>query len=224
MSGCHSGGDPRTPPRLVETKEVARGGFLTFAEDVFESPAGERFVRWVVEHPGAVAAVAVEDGPGGPQVVLVRQWRPAMRGFMLEIPAGKLDVEGEAPDDAMARELAEEIEQQPGRLVKLATFWNSPGFSTELTHVYIALDLSPCDRPEAAKEEEPLKTEEEDMTIERFPLADSGRLIATGEITDGKTIIGLTLAEKYLAGDQGPGGRGVSPRQWRREPPKDAES
>ena len=182
--------------RLVGSREVARGGFLTFSEDTFESPAGERFVRWMVEHPGAVAAVPVEDGPGGPQVVLVRQWRPALRALLLEVPAGKLDVPGEPSDDAMVRELAEEIQQVPGRLVKLATFWNSPGFSTELTHVYIALDLSPCDRPEAAKEEE------QDMTIERFPLADVGRLIATGEISDAKTIIGLTLAERYLAGLQ----------------------
>jgi 8-oxo-dGTP pyrophosphatase MutT (NUDIX family) len=184
--------------RLVDSKEIARGGFLTFSEESFESPTGERFVRWMVEHPGAVAAVPVEDGPDGPRVVMVRQWRPALRELLLEIPAGKLDVPGEAPDDAMARELAEEIEQRAGRLVKLATFWNSPGFSTELTHVYIALDLSPCDRPEAAKEEE------QDMTIERIPLADTGRLIATGAITDAKTIIGLALAERYLAGEQPP--------------------
>ena len=180
--------------RHADSKEIARGGFLTFREETFESPAGDEFVRWIVEHPGAVAAVPVEDGPDGPQVILVRQWRPVLRDFMLEIPAGKLDVPGEEPDAAMARELAEEIQQQPGRLVKLSTFWNSPGFSTELTHVYIALDLSPCDRPEAAKEEE------QDMTIERFPLADTGRLIASGEITDAKTIVGLALAEKYLAG------------------------
>jgi ADP-ribose pyrophosphatase len=179
--------------RLVDSKQVARGGFLTFCEETFESPAGDRFVRWIVEHPGAVAAVPVENGPDGPQVVLVRQWRPVLRDFMLEVPAGKLDIPGEDPDDAMARELAEEIQQVPGRLVKLSTFWNSPGFSTELTHVYIALDLSPCDRPEAAKDEE------EDMTIERFPLADTGRLIASGEITDAKTIVGLALAERYLA-------------------------
>lgn len=184
--------------RLLDSKEVARGGFLTFREETFESPAGDEFVRWIVEHPGAVAAVPVEDGPDGPQVVLVRQWRPVMRDYMLEIPAGKLDVEGEPPDDAMARELAEEIQQRPGRLVRLTSFWNSPGFATELTHVYVALDLSPCDRPEAAKEEE------QDMTIERFPLADIGRLVASGEITDAKTIIGLTLAERYLAGEQPP--------------------
>jgi ADP-ribose pyrophosphatase len=143
-----------------------------------------------------VAAVPVEDGPDGPVVHLVRQWRPATRSPLLEIPAGKLDVAGEAPDDAMARELAEEIQQKAGRLVKLASFWNSPGFSTELTHVYVALDLSPCDRPEVAKEEE------QDMTIERVPLRDVGRLIAAGEISDAKTIIGLALAERYLAGEQ----------------------
>jgi len=182
--------------RLVDSTEVARGGFLTFSEETFESPAGDRFVRWIVEHPGAVAAVPIEDTSDGPEVVLVRQWRPVMRDFLLEIPAGKLDVPGEDPDDAMARELAEEIQQEPGRLVKLATFWNSPGFSTELTHVYIALDLSPCDRPEAAKEEE------QDMTIERVPLAETGTLIATGTITDAKTIIGLALAERFLAGHQ----------------------
>jgi ADP-ribose pyrophosphatase len=182
--------------RLVDSEEIARGGFLTFSEETFESPAGRPFVRWIVEHPGAVAGVPVEDGPDGPVVHLVRQWRPAIRDFLLEVPAGKLDVPGEDPDDAMARELAEEIQRRPGRLVKLATFWNSPGFSTELTHVYVAFDLSPCARPEAAKDEE------QDMTIERIPLADIGRLIAAGEITDAKTIIGLTLTERYLGGGQ----------------------
>ena len=180
------------PYRLVDSKEVARGGFLTFLEEEFESPTGDRFVRWIVEHPGAVAAVPVVDGPDGPEVILVRQWRPVLRDFMLEVPAGKLDVEGEPPDEAMARELAEEIQQRPGRLVELTTFWNSAGFSTERTHVYIALDLSPCDRPEAAKEEE------QDMTIERLPLAEATRLVASGEITDAKTIIGLALADRYL--------------------------
>ena len=62
--------------RLVESREIGRGGFLTFAEETFESPVGQRFVRWMVEHPGAVAAVPVEDGPDGPVVILVRQWRP----------------------------------------------------------------------------------------------------------------------------------------------------
>ena len=104
----------------------------------------------------------------------------------------------------MARELAEEVQYRPGRLVKLAEFWNSPGFSTEFTYVYLALDLEPCPRPEPAKEEE------KDMTIERVALADTGRLVAEGEITDAKSIIGLLLAERYLSRPgNGPGVRGA---------------
>lgn len=177
--------------RPLDSEVLADGGFLTLVEERFAAPAGNEFTRWAVRHPGAVAAVPVVDGDCA---LLVRQFRPAIRRFLLEIPAGKLDVPGEAPADAMVRELAEEIQHRPGRLVKLAEFWNSPGFSTELTHVYVALDLEPCASPEPAKEEE------EDMSIERVPLADSGRLVAEGEIMDAKSIIGMLLAERYLAG------------------------
>ncbi|HVW35495.1 MAG TPA: NUDIX hydrolase [Acidimicrobiia bacterium] len=186
---------PTSGYRLVDSKEIGRAGFLGFHEEAFESPAGDRFVRWRVEHPGAVTAVPILAGAGGPEVLFVRQFRPAVREWVLELPAGKLDVPGETPAEAMARELVEEIEFESGKLVELARFWNSPGFSTERTYVYIALDLSACARPEAVKEEE------QDMTIERLALADTGRLIAAGEITDAKTIIGLALAEKYLSGD-----------------------
>jgi ADP-ribose pyrophosphatase len=176
---------------LLDSKVLADGGFLTLVEERFAAPGGNEFTRWVVRHPGAVAAVPVVDGDSA---LLVRQFRPAVRRFLLEVPAGKLDVPGEDPADAMVRELAEEIQHRPGRLVKLAEFWNSPGFSTELTRVYVALDLEPCDIPEPAKEEE------EDMTIERVALADTARLVAEGEIVDAKSIIGMLLAERYLAG------------------------
>lgn len=134
------------------------------------------------------------DGPRGPEAICVRQFRAAVRREMLELPAGKLDVEGEDPDAAMVRELAEEIGRRPARLLKLATFWNSPGFCTELTHVYLALDLEECEPPE------PAKAEERHMSIETVSLADVDRLVATGEIADAKTIIGLCLADRRLRG------------------------
>ena len=176
--------------RLVDSVVVGTGGFLTYTEERFLAPDGDEFTRWVVQHPGAVAAVPVADDG---DVLLVRQFRPAARAMMLEIPAGKLDVPGEDPAAAMARELAEEIHHRPAKLVRLTSFWNSPGFCTELTHVYVALGLEPCDAPEAPK------AEERDMTIERVRLADAGRLVAEGEIADAKSIIGLLLAERYLA-------------------------
>ena len=183
--------------RLLESKELSRGGFLTLLEERFASPDGEKFTRWVVRHPGAVAAVPVVPGSdaGRPDVLLVRQYRPAIRRSVLELPAGKLDVPGEDPADAMIRELAEEIQYRPGRLVKLASFWNSPGFSTEFTSVYLALELERCDSPEPAKEEE------KDMTIERVALADAGHLVAEGKIIDAKSIIGLLLAERHLSSE-----------------------
>jgi 8-oxo-dGTP pyrophosphatase MutT (NUDIX family) len=186
--------------RLLDSKELSRGGFLTLVEERFATPEDEEFTRWVVRHPGAVAAVPVVEGsdPDRPEALLVRQYRPAVRRLLLEIPAGKLDVPGEDPADAMARELTEEIQHRPGRLVKLAAFWNSPGFSTEFTHLYLALDLEPCEIPSPAKEEE------KDMTIERVALADAGRLVAQGEIVDAKSIIGLLLADRYLSGSQPP--------------------
>jgi 8-oxo-dGTP pyrophosphatase MutT (NUDIX family) len=166
------------------------GGIVRAGSARFRYADGDEVTRDKVWHPGAVGILAVDDE----HVWLTRQPREVIGASdSLEIPAGKLDVPGEPPDDAMHRELAEEIQHRAGRLVKLATFWNSPGFSTEKTHVYVALDLSPCDRPEAAKEEE------QDMTIERILLADTDRLIAAGTITDAKTIIGLALAERYLA-------------------------
>ena len=140
-------------------------------------------------------AVPIVDGADGPEAVCVRQFRVAVRQDMLELPAGKLDVEGEDPESAVARELAEEIGRRPGRLVGLGSFWNSPGFCTELTHVYLALDLEACEPPE------PAKAEERHMTIETVPLAAVDRLVAAGEIADAKTIVGLCLAARHLSGD-----------------------
>ncbi len=179
--------------RLLGSTLKGGGGVLSFHEERFAAPDGEEFVRWVVRHPGAVVAVPIVDGPAA---LLVRQFRPAVRRILLELPAGKLDVEGEDPDDAIVRELAEEIQHRPAKLDKLVTFWNSPGFCTELTHLYIALDLEPCEAPGL------VKAEERDMTIERIALADVPRLVAQGEIVDAKTIIGLMMARDYLAGDR----------------------
>lgn len=189
--------------RLVSSEHVADGGFLALLADRFASPDGSEFTRWVVTHPGAVVAVPLdEDG----SVFLVRQFRAAVRAPMLELPAGKLDVPGEDPADAVARELVEEIGQRPAKLVPLTSFWNSPGFCTELTHVFLATGLV------ASPGEFDLKEEERDMTVERIPLDEAVRMACAGEITDGKTIVGLLLADRFLRADRfqradGGGGR-----------------
>ncbi|MGH8997819.1 MAG: NUDIX domain-containing protein [Acidimicrobiia bacterium] len=178
--------------RHLDSTVLAEGGFLRMTEDRFAAPDGSEFVRWVVNHPGAVVGVPVTDDGS---VLLVRQFRAAARDWMLELPAGKLDVPGEEPAAAAARELAEEVAHQPGRLVDLGGFWNSPGFCTEYTHVFLATDLVPCD------DGYELKEEERDMTVERLRLDDALARIDDGGIADAKTIVGLLRAQRWLNGN-----------------------
>ena len=178
--------------RIVGSSTVADVGFLALTEEQVEGPEAEQLTRYVVHHLGAVVVVPVDDSGEG--ALLVRQYRVATGGDLLELPAGKRDVDGEAPEETASRELEEETGHVPGRLVKLAEFYNSPGFCDEYTHLYCALDLEAVDGPRG------VNAEERAMTIERVAFADVDGLIASGALCDAKTIIGLDLARRYLEG------------------------
>lgn len=166
-------------------------GHFLYVEDLdVEGPDGMKFSRAVVRHPGAVGVVPIDED--GEHVFLVRQYRSAIEQDLLEIPAGKRDVEGEPLEETAHRELEEEIGRRAGRLVRLGSFLNSPGFTDEHTHLYCAFDLEPVDSDWAGHDEEA------EMTIERIPIAEIDALIASGEIIDGKTILGLELARRHL--------------------------
>jgi ADP-ribose pyrophosphatase len=175
--------------KKVAEREVHRGHLISVATASFEAPSGERFDRDIVHHPGAVSAVPVMSGG---EVLMVRQYRAAVDRELLEIPAGKRDVDGEPPEDTARRELEEEVGMRPGRLELLAEFYNSPGFCDEHSFVFLALDLEQVSDPD------PQGPEEQVMTIERVALADVPRLVRAGEIVDAKSIIGLTLARDRL--------------------------
>ena len=179
--------------RVVSSTTRAESGFLRLDELEVEAPDGERFQRSVLRHPGAVMVVPLDDD--GEHVFLVRQYRAAMDCELLEVPAGKRDVDDEPPEATAARELEEEIGRHPGRLVKLCEAYMSPGFTDEYAHMYLGLELREIDSPHAA-------THEEDaMTVERVRLDDLHRLIASGELIDAKSIVSLLLARDYLAGE-----------------------
>jgi ADP-ribose diphosphatase len=134
--------------------------------------------REIVEHPGAVAIVAV-DREGA--VTLVRQLREAARAELLELPAGTLEA-GEEPLATARRELAEETGLTGGRWRELATFFTTPGFCRERMHLYLAEDLDPGDAHQEA---------DEAIELVRVPRAKlEARL---DEIEDAKSLVGLLL-------------------------------
>ena len=158
------------------------GALIKVANATFEGPSG-RFDRDIVHHPGAVVVVPLTDSG---TVFMVRQFRAAIGSDLLELPAGKRDVTGEPPEETARRELAEEVGLSATDVRLLARFYNSPGFTDELSWLYLAtgLDEVPTDRQ---------GHEEQLMSLEEIPLADVPAMIADGRIEDAKSIIGLTL-------------------------------
>ena len=178
-----------TPFRKLAEREIYRGHLITVASARFAAPDGSEFDRDIVHHPGAVSVVPVMDGT---DVIVLRQFRAAIGADVLEIPAGKRDVEGEAPELTAHRELEEEVGMRAGRMVKLAEFYNSPGFTDEHSYTYMALDL------EEVGALDPQGPEEQVMTIERIALVDVPALIASGRLMDAKSIIALLLTREAL--------------------------
>ena len=175
--------------RKVGEKVVHEGHTISTVVGEFEAPDGTRFERDMVRHPGAVSVVAVDENR---VVTMVRQYRAAIDDQLLELPAGKRDVSGEAPELTARRELVEEVGLRAGRLELLAEFYNSPGFCDERSFTYLALDLEPCETDLQGPEEQA-------MTIERVSLDDVPDLIRAGRITDAKSIIGLLMAREVLS-------------------------
>lgn len=179
--------------RVTQSKQLTSFGFLSVDELTIAAPDGEEARRVVVRHSGAVVVVPVLADRA--TAVLVHQYRAPADDDLLEVPAGKRDVDGEAPAATAARELQEEVGYTAGRLVKLGEFFNAPGSSDEYSHVYVALDLSEARAPE------PTSVEEKHMVIDHVALADTEMLVAQRRLVDGKSIIGLLLARAYLTGD-----------------------
>ncbi len=153
------------------------------------APDGSRYTREIVRHPGAVVIVPVDsDG----KVHLLRQYRAPLNAELVEIPAGTMDVAGETPEATAARELREELGIVGGHFELLVTVYNSPGFCTEKTYIFLATDLT---QDKTARE----GPEERYMSVFAVPLSEAVRLCIEGEIHDAQTVIGLMLAERRLA-------------------------
>jgi ADP-ribose pyrophosphatase len=170
----------------LEARTVFEGSVVDVCEGRFRHEDGEEVTRQWAAHPGSVGIVAHD----GANVWLVRQPREATGDpDLLELPAGKLDEDGESPLDCGVRELAEEIGKAAASWEHLTTYYTSPGFTNEQCHIYLATDLSDEPGQEVAGER---------IDIEPHPL---DRLDATiAACKDAKTIIGLQLLRARLGG------------------------
>ena len=175
----------------VDGQRVYSGRILDVDLDRVRFPDGSIGELEMIRHPGASAVVPVgqPDATSQPIVTLIRQYRYAAGGFVWEIPAGKLDP-GETPEACARRELKEETGLCGGRLDHLSTIHTTPGFTDEVIHLYVGLDLEfGTPRHEA----------NEFIELHEFPLDFLLDLIDGGEISDAKTICALTLAARWLA-------------------------
>lgn len=178
--------------RHLGDRLVHQGYIWHVAVASFESPDGDVFTRDIVRSPGAVAAVPlVFDAEGNPSVVLVRQYRPPFDEYVLEVPAGMRDVPDEPTVLTAARELIEEVGLRAGRLDPLVNFYPSVGMTDSVLHLFLATELEPVER-------ETHGPEEAHSEVVHLPLDTALAMIETGEICDGKTVVGLLMVERRL--------------------------
>ena len=175
----------------VDRKVIHTGRYLTFHVDTIADAQGRRHTRELVDHPGAVAVLALDDG----ELLMVRQYRTPIGRILLEIPAGTLDrlPDGslEDPADAAPRELAEETGHAAATWRRLGRFYTAPGFASEEMHLFLATGLAPVPGYTGPDEDERLE-------LCRVPWADAVELAEAGDVEDAKSILGLFWLDRLI--------------------------
>jgi ADP-ribose pyrophosphatase len=166
-------------------RTIHKGRVVTLNLESITLPNGHETQLEVIRHPGACAMVALTDAGN---VLLVRQYRHAAGGYILEVPAGKLDP-GEDPQRCAARELQEETGVIAGALQALGSILTTPGFTDEVIHLYLATKLRPGTQA---------LEHDEDLSVEEIPFDEAIRQCIAGTIRDAKTMCALMLARASL--------------------------
>lgn len=168
-------------------EDIYDGKIIDVKKLSVELPNGNESFREVVYHKGAVAVIAADRD----NMYFVEQFRISTEEVLLEVPAGKIEID-EHPDETARKELKEEIGGEAGELKKLYEFYVSPGFSNELIHLYEAVDISFGDSQ---------LEEDEFLDIVKVPLTELKTRMHNGEFRDGKTLVAVhhvLLSKGYL--------------------------
>ncbi|SMC86652.1 NUDIX hydrolase [Papillibacter cinnamivorans] len=171
--------------RTIESETVYQGVVVKIKVDKVSIPGGGRSVREVVEHPGGVAILPLDEDDN---VVTVTQYRYAFGKELLEIPAGKMEP-GENPLECARRELREETGILADEWVSLGSIYASPGFCDEELHLFLARGL---------KQVQAQPDEDEFLIIKRLPLDSLVEMVMADEVRDAKTAAAVLKAERLL--------------------------
>jgi ADP-ribose pyrophosphatase len=166
--------------KVISSRELLKNKLFSVVEEVATDPSGFEIRRAIVRHPGSAVMMAVDENE---RVLLVKQFRLPAEQDLWELPAGRLDP-GESALEAAKRELREETGYQAKKWTELAAFWASPGYVQEKMNIFLAEDLT-----EGAQE----PMDDERIEIRWLEKSEIAHMIRTGEIADGKTMIGYFM-------------------------------
>jgi ADP-ribose pyrophosphatase len=172
--------------RTLSTSYLYRGRIINVRQDRVKVHNGNTAFREIVEHPGAVAVLAVDQKD---RIIMVKQFRQPAQKVLLEIPAGKLEP-GESPLACARREFAEETAMEAKQWKQVAAFYPSPGFCDEIIYLYYATGIKDAVSP--------VTDPDENIELSPVKLEKASAMIQNGQIVDGKTIIAIQHALLYL--------------------------
>ncbi len=163
---------------LISSKEIYSGRAVRLKVDTIKKKSGDITTREIVWHSDCIAVVVIDAESN---VIMEKQYRRPAGKILLEIPAGGIDG-GETPEEAVRRELQEEIGYLPREIIRLGGFYSAPGYCTEFLHLFLAKELVPSR----------LTAEDTDeIDIIRVPVSEIPALITSGQICDAKSVAGL---------------------------------
>lgn len=168
-----------------DRQRIYDGRIITLDVLNVKTRSGQVVTREVVNHPGAVAIVALDDDKN---IILVKQYRIASGQYLVELPAGTLEA-GETPLACAVRELQEEAGYKPNQIQSIGGFFVAPGYATEYIHLFLAQDLVESKLPE---------DDDESIEIIKLPLSQAIQDATDGRIIDAKTLIGILYVARLL--------------------------
>jgi len=174
----------------LASKRIHAGRVIDLDVDAVRFPDGSTGQLEIIRHPGAAAVVPFASDPQGPDptILLIQQYRYAVNGSLIEIPAGRLNP-GEDPRVCAERELLEEVGVKAGRVERLTTIWTTPGFTDERIHLFGAFDLTA---------DKHAREPDEFIEVTPKPLSEVLTLVRSGVICDAKTALAILFVAGFI--------------------------